>query len=235
MEFADFFLEEEELNLFTEGLLGSSLRALGGFGGNLLSQTASGVGNVAVGAGKVARGLGRVGLGAAQGMTGGGSQAKATLSSAGSDIASGVGRGLKGMAQGAGALTGFTPTIRALQASGEKGLGSMSSRRTGLQKALGLNSWDPEGDFKIDTKEEFEKLKDLFRLATKRKDKDTMRKIKAEMERVDPEQYRIILTFAKRREAESNAKRWKKIVGDKVVKPEDYLKGLSGENTPPQS
>lgn len=235
MEFADFFLEEEELDLLNEGLLGGSLRALGGFGGNLLSQTASGVGNVAVGAGKVARGLGRVGLGVVQGVTGGGSQAKATLSSAGSDIASGIGKGLKGLAQGTGALTGVTPTIRALQAAGEKGLGPMSSRRTELQKAMGLNSWDPEGDFKKDTEEEFENLKDLFRLASKRKDKDMMRKIKAEMERVDPERYRMILQFAKKRQAESDAKRWKKIVGDSIVKPEDYLKGLSGKSEPPQS
>lgn len=238
MNFSEFLREEEELDLISEalvdeGLVGGALRAVGGFGGNLLTQTATGAYNVGRGAARGARGVGRLGLGAVQGLTGGGRQAAGTLRSGAGDLVHGAGEVLKGTAQAAGALSGVTPAVRAIQAANEKSFFTpMSKRRTGLQRAMGLNSWDPEGDEKKDRDEEFEKLKGHYRHAERAGNRDLMRRIAAMMEKTDPEAFKRLKARGKAiRSARANA-RWSKLVGDapKPEDPDDFLGRLASED-----
>lgn len=237
MNFSEFLREEEELELLDEalleeGVIGGSLRALGGFGGNLLTQTARGIGNVASGATQALGGVGKVGLGAVQGVTGGGRKALSSIGSGVSDVASGVGRALKGTAQAAGAVSGVTPTIRGIQAATEKSfLTPMSNRRTSLQQAMGLNSWDPEGDAKKDTSDRFDLLKAQYAQAHKAGDGNLKRRIRAEMEKVDRVAYKAIVAKSQAARAEHGRRRWQAVadrVGN-VEKPEDFLGRLATE------
>lgn len=238
MNFSEFLLDEEELDLISEaiveeGVVGGTLRALGGFGGNLLSQSARGAANIVSGAGRTAGGLAKVGLGAVQAVTGGGKQAGSSLSSGASDVVSGVGTGLKGVAQAAGAVTGVTPTIRAIQAANEKSFFTpMSNRRTSLQKAMGLNSWDPEGDQKKDTDEAFRELKSRYRKAEQEGNRDLMRRIRAAMEKTNPEAYKALVVKGRARKAERDRQRWASVsqsVGQ-AERPEDFFRRLSAEH-----
>lgn len=237
MDFSEFLREEEELDLITaalieEGIIGGALRAAGGFGGNLVSQTGRGVYNLVKGAGRGVRGVGRVGLGAVQGATGGGSHAVKTLRAGAGDLMKGAGEILTGAAQTAGALSGVTPTIRAIQAANEKSFFTpTSNRRTGLQRALGLNSWDPEGDEKKDRDEAFKRLRVRYAQAEERGDRNLMRRIRAEMEKVDPEAYEALKAKGRAaRSARANEK-WKRIVGDarRPEDPGDFLGRLASE------
>lgn len=236
MEFSDFLRHEEELDLLAEsivdeGLFGGTLRALGGFGGNLISQTGSGGFNLLKGAGRTARGIGRLGLGAVQGVTGG-REAGSTLASGASDVAAGVGGALKGAAQAVGALSGFTPTMRAVQAANEKSFFTpMSNRRTGVQMAMGLNSWDPEGDAVKDKDEKFGQLKSMFVAAKRSGDRDAMRRIRAEMERVDPAAYKVLVAKARALKSQHERDKWAKFGASAsgIEKPEDFLGRLASE------
>lgn len=237
MNFSDFLREEEETDLvldaiIDEGVVGGTLRALGGFGGNLLTQTGRGVANVVSGAAKTAGGLAKVGLGAVQGATGGGRQAGSSIASGVGDIVSGVGTGLKGVAQGAGALSGVTPTIRAVQAAGEKSFFTpMSSRRTALQKGMGLNSWDPDGDEKKETDEAFKELKVRYRQAQQAGDRDLMRRIRAAMEKEHPEAYKSLVAKGRALKAKKSQERWSALAqgAGRQETPEDFLRRLSTE------
>jgi hypothetical protein len=238
MDFSEFIRGEEDLDflseaLLEEGVVGGTLRALGGFGGNLITQAGRGVGNVASGAATAAGGLAKIGLGAVQGLTGGGKQAGSSISSGAQDVASGLGTGLKGVAQGVGAISGVTPTIRAVQAANEKSFFTpMSNRRTGLQKAMGINSWDPEGDEKKDMDEAFSDLKRRYRQAEQAGNKDLMRRIRASMEKVNPKAYRALVAKGRALKAEKSRKRWDAI-GQRVGTPEsqdDFFRRLATEN-----
>lgn len=238
MDFSGFFNEEEELDLISaaiveEGVVGGTLRALGGFGGNLISQTGSGVANAVSGTAKTVGGLAKMGLGAVQGLTGGGKQARASLRSGAGDVVSGLGTGLKGIAQGVGAASGVTPTMRAIQAANEKSFFTpMSNRRTGLQKAMGLNSWDPEGDQKKDVEEAFAGLKSRYREAEKAGDRNLMRQIRAAMEKTSPEAYRALVAKGKALKDARGRQRWAS-VAQRVVpqeSPEAFLGRLASEN-----
>lgn len=234
MNFREFFEEEEELDLLAEaiieeGLVGSALRAVGGFGGNLISQTARGAGNLAVGAGKAARGVGRVGLGAVQGLTGGVRQGLSNIGGGIGDIASGVGSAATGAAQAAGALSGVTPTIRAVQAAGENSFFTpMSNRRTAVQRAMGLNSWDPEGDAAKDSSERFSQLKAAYVKAHKSGDRMAKRRIRAEMEKADPKAYRQLVAKSQVAKRAKTRDAWSHL--DSVSppqSPEDFLGSIS--------
>lgn len=222
MNFSEFLREEEELELLDEGLVGGALRAVGGFGGNLVGQTAKGVANMAVGAGRTLKGVGRVGLGAVQGLTGGGGKAVSNIGGGVRDVASGVGSALTGAAQTAGALSGVTPVMRGVQAATERGVSPMSSRRTGLQQAMGLNSWTPDADL-------FADLKHRYAQASKAGDGDLKRRIRAQMEKADPVAYQELIRKSNVARAERDRLRWKG-VADRVQDqepPEDFLRGLS--------
>lgn len=235
MNFSEFLREEEELDLLyeaivEEGLVGGTLRALGGFGGNLVTQTARGVGNMVGGAGRAVGGIGKVGLGAVQGLTGGGRRALSSIGSGVSDIASGVGTAAKGAAQTAGAVSGVTPVMRGVQAATEKSFFTpMSNRRTGLQQAMGLNSWDPEGDAKKDTADRFQQLKAQYVQAHKSGNSDLKRRIRAEMERVDPAAYKVLVARSKVTRSAREKRKWDDISGrvGEVQKPEEFLGDLA--------
>lgn len=235
MDFSGFIKEEEELDLLyeaiiEEGVVGGTLRAVGGFGGNLIGQTARGMGNVVSGAGQTLKGVGRVGLGAVQGLTGGGRKAVSSLGGGVGDIASGVGSVLTGAAQTAGALSGVTPTIRGIQAATERGISPMSDRRTGLQKAMGLNSWDPEGDAAKDAAERFDRLKRMYVVAHNAGNRDQKRRIRAEMERLDPKAYKKMVDDSRALKKKRNAERWSRIMtAPPPEKPEDFLRRLGAE------
>jgi len=236
MEFSDFVREEEELDLLyeaivAEGIVGGTLRGLGGFGGNLISQTARGTGNIASGAARAVGGLGKIGIGAVQGVTGGGGHAVSSLKSGVADLAGGVGTAAKGALQTAGAVSGVTPTLRGIQAAGERSFFTpMSNRRTAIQRATGMNSWDPEGDAKKDRTEEFWRLKSQYSQAHKEGNSDLKRRIRAEMERLDPVAYRSLVAQANAAKKKSDRERWSSIRSEK---PEDFLKGLSGPEVQP--
>lgn len=236
MDFRGFIQEEEELDLLAEaiieeGVVGSLLRGVGGFGGNLLTQTARGAGNLVRGAGKTAVGLGRVGLGAVQGVTGAGREGLSNIGGGISDVASGVGTAVRGAAQTAGALTGVTPVMRGVQAANEKSfLTPMSKRRTALQQAMGLNSWDPEGDEAKDVKDRFGALKAAYVRAHKAGDGNMKRRIRAEMEKVDPKAYGELVKRSQETRRAKAGSRWSFL--DKSTKPEspeDYLGRLGAE------
>jgi hypothetical protein len=238
MNFSEFLREQEEIELLDEALLeegvvGGAIRAGTGFVGNALKQTARGVGNLVGGAGRTVGGLGKVGLGAVQGLTGGGRQAASNIGQGVSDMASGVGSAVKGTAQVAGAVSGVTPTIRAIQAANEKSLFTpMSTRRTGLQSAMGINSWTPEEDAAKDRAERFEQLKGMYRKADQEGNYNLKRRIKAEMEKVDSVAYKNIVSKSRAARAERAKKRWASVadrMGD-VERPEDFLGRLSAEN-----
>jgi hypothetical protein len=238
MNFSEFLREREEIELLDEALLeegvvGGTARAVKGLVGNAVKQTARGVGNVVGGAGQAVGGLGRVGLGAIQGLTGGGRQAVSNIGRGVSDMASGVGSAVKGAAQMGGVVSGVTPTVRAVQAANEKSLFTpMSTRRTGLQAAMGINSWTPEEDAAKDRAERFEQLKDMYRDADKAGNFELKRRVRAEMEKVDPAAYKKIVARSRAARAERARKRWASIadrVGP-VERPEDYLARLSAED-----
>lgn len=236
MEFREFLKEEEELDLFAAAVLeeglGGVLRGLGGFGGNLISQTGRGAYNLAGGLGRTAGGIGSIGLGAVQGLTGGGDAAK-NLASGARDVLSGLGGSALGAAQVAGAASGLTPALRAVQAANEKGFFTpMSKRRTGLQRAMGLNSWDPEGDSRKDSEDHLRELKVRFAKARERGDRRGMRLVRAQIEKHHPEAYERIRARAMQLKADHEGRRWREIgsrVGD-VVPPDEFLRGLSAEN-----
>lgn len=219
--------------LLEEGVLSGTLRAMGGFGGNLATQTVRGVGNLAAGAAQALGGVGKVGFGAVQGVSGGGKKALKSVGSGVSDVGYGLGRAIKGVAQTAGAVSGITPTIRGVQAAtAEKSFFTpMSNRRTAVQKAMGLNSWDPDGDAIKDVSDRFEQLKAQYIQAHKEGNRDLKRRIRAEMEKVDPKAYRAIVAKSQAARAEHNRRKWKRVadrVGD-VDKPEDFLGRLATE------
>lgn len=232
MQFTEFLKEEEDLDLLAdaileEGVVGGTLRALGGFGGNLLTQTGRGVYNIAAGTGQAARGVGRVGLGAVQGATGGFRQAGSSLASGARDIASGVDNAATGFWQTAGALSGVTPTFRAVQAANEKSFFTpMSNRRTGIQKAMGLNSWDPEGDAKKDAAEQFQALKTQYVQARKAGNGDLARKIRAKMEKSHPEEFKALVAKANSLKAAKEKERWAQIASR--VKPQESPSSFLG-------
>jgi hypothetical protein len=238
MNFSEFLREQEEIELLDEALLeegvvGGTLRAMGGFGGNLITQTARGARNIAGGALGTLGGVGKVGLGAIQGVTGAGRRGASTIGSGISDVASGVGTALKGAAQVAGVASGITPTMRAAQAATERSFFTpLSNRRTGLQKAMGLNSWDPEGDAKKDRAERFKQLKDMYRAAHKAGNFDLKRKVRAEMEKVDLAAYEKEVEKSRAARAERARKRWASFADrvEPVERPEDFLARLSAEN-----
>jgi len=236
MDFSGFLREEEELDLLyeaiaAEGIVGGTLRGLGGFGGNLISQTAKGAGNIAAGAAGAIGGVGKVGLGVVQGVTGGGHQAVSSIGSGVSDFAKGLGTAAKGVAQTAGAVSGITPALRGIQASREKSFFTpMSSRRTAVQKAMGMNSWDPEGDAVKDRKEEFQSLRQQYAQAHKAGRSDLKRRIRAEMESLDPKAYRVIMAQAHAAKRQKDRERWSDV---RAEKPEDFLRGLSGPEVQP--
>lgn len=237
MNFSEFLREEEELDLLAEaiveeGVVGGALRAAGGFGGNLLSQTGRGAYGLAKGAGRAIRGTGRLGLGVVQGLTGGGSQARSTLASGAADIAHGAGDMAMGTAQAAGALSGVTPTIRAIQASNEKSFFTpMSNRRTGLQKAMGLNSWDPEGDELKDKDEALEVLKKRYAHAKAVGDRDLMRRLRAAMEKTHPEGYKALVAKGRAIKSARANERWSKMIGQipSAESPNAFLGRLASE------
>lgn len=237
MNFSEFLIEDEELDLISEvmleeGVVGGALRAVGGFGGNLVTQTGRGAANLVSGTARTAGGLAKIGLGAVQGLTGGGKQAGSSLSSGARDVVSGLGTGLKGVAQGVGALSGVTPTIRAAQAANEKSFFTpMSTRRTGLQKAMGLNSWDPDGDEKKDVDEAFAELKSRYRQAEKAGDRDLMRRVRAAMEKTSPEAYKALVAKGRALKAARNNQRWAAVAQSvkSQERPEDFLGRLATE------
>lgn len=237
MDFSEFLKQEEELDLIyeaivDEGVLDGTLRAAKGFVGNLAGQTARGVAGGLMGLGKSAGGLGKIGLGAVQSLTGGAKQARVNIASGASDFVRGVGDTVVGATKAAGALSGVTPTIRAMQAAGEDSLFTpMSNRRTGLQKAMGINSWDPKGDKSKD----FEDLKSQYIQARDQGNRNLMRKIRASMEALDAERYKAMVekgrAYAARKNNERSQARWSKVAG-KVGKPngpEDFLGRLASE------
>lgn len=238
MNFSKFLREEEDIELLDlalieEGVVGGTLRAMGGFGGNLLSQTARGVRNVVGGAARTLGGVGKVGLGAIQGVTGAGRKGASTIGSGVSDVASGVGTALKGTAQVAGAASGVTPTIRAAQAATERSFFTpLSNRRTGLQKAMGLNSWDPDGDAQKDREERFEKLKAMYRQAHKEGRHSAKRRIRAEMEKVDEKAYEALKAKSRVARKKLDRLKWDDI-SRRMVEPDDpdeFLDGLAAQN-----
>lgn len=237
MDFRGFIQEEEELDLLAEaiieeGVVGSLLRGVGGFGGNLLTQTARGAGNLAFGAGKTALGLGRVGLGAVQGVTGASREGLSNIGGGVGDVVSGVGTAAKGAAQAAGALTGVTPVMRGFQAANERGFSTpMSKRRTAMQRAMGLNSWDPEGDAAKDIGDRFKALKVAYVKAHKSKDLNMKRRIRAEMEKVDPKAYGELVKKSQESKRAKERSRWSFLDNvPKPPRPEDFLGGLSAEH-----
>jgi len=147
------FLEQEEAKLFDEGLdqidevLGTAAKFIGGLGGNLLSQTARGLGNVATGLGQSAIGTGQGALSALQAAGGGwNKKGKKTFDSAYSNLDSGGRKLGRGVAQLAGALTGTTPLLRGAQAASEPmGISGVyapnSKNRSATQDLFGLDSW----------------------------------------------------------------------------------------------
>lgn len=153
MEFREFF-EQEEAKLFDEGLeqidevLGSALRFIGGAGGNFVSQTARGIGNLATGVGQSAIGTGQGVLSALQAAGGGWEKrGKKTLDDAFSNTESGGRKFARGAAQLAGALTTVTPLLRGAQAASEpmrlSGVYAPNSKnRTATQDVFGLDSWE---------------------------------------------------------------------------------------------
>jgi len=237
MNFSEFLSEEEELDLVSaalieEGVVGSALRAAGGFGGNLIQQSARGAYNVASGAARTVRGVGKIGLGAVQGLTGAGKQGLSSVSSGIGDVASGIGSGVAGAAQAAGALSGVTPTLRAIQAANEKSFFTPTSkRRTGLQKAMGLNSRDPDGDAKKDSADRFEQLKKDYRVAEKAGNRDRMRQIRAEMSKIDPAAYRVLVAKGRALRDENQRKKWADIASrvKGQERPEDFFRRLGSE------
>lgn len=238
MNFAEFLREEEDIALLDvalleEGVVGGTLRALGGFGGNLATQTVRGVGNLAGGAARTVGGVGKVGLGAIQGVTGAARRGASTIGSGVSDVASGVGQALKGTAQVAGAVSGITPTIRAAQAATERSFFTpVSNRRTGLQKAMGLNSWDPDGDAQKDKDERFKELKAMYRQAHKEGRDSAKRRIRAEMEKVDKKAYEALKAKARAVRKELDRLKWDDIARTTVEpeSPDEFLDGLAAED-----
>lgn len=234
MDFSEFLKQEEELDLIyeailDEGVLGGALRAAKGFGGNLVAQTARGIAGGAMGVGKSVGGLGKVGLGMVQGLTGGVKQAGGNIASGASDFARGLGDTAVGLTKAAGALSGVTPTIRAMQAAGEKSLFTpMSNRRTGLQRAIGINSWDPEGDEKKD----LEDLKAQYLQARDAGDGNLKRRIKAEIEARHPKAYQAMRAKGLAVKAKRDRERLELAArrAELPVKPEDFLRRLAAEN-----
>jgi hypothetical protein len=153
MEFKEF-LENEEAKLFDVGLeqmdevLGTALKFAGGLGGNLISQTGRGLGNLATGLGQSAIGTGQGALSALQAAGGGwNKKGKKTFDSAYSNLEAGGRKLGRGVAQLAGALSGTTPLLRGAQATSEpmrlSGVYAPSSKnRTKTQDLFGLNSWE---------------------------------------------------------------------------------------------
>jgi hypothetical protein len=238
MNFSEFLREEEDIELLDlalieEGIVGGTARGVKGLIGNVAKQTARGVGNLVGGAGQTVGGLGRVGLGAVQGLTGGGRQAASNIGKGVSDMASGVGSAVKGTAQVAGALSGVTPTIRAVQAANEKSLFTpMSTRRTGLQRAMGLNSWDPEGDAQKDRDERFKELKAMYRQAHKEGRHSAKRRIRAEMEKVDEKAYEAMKAKSRAVRKELDRLKWDDIARrmGEPDDPDEFLDGLAAED-----
>lgn len=242
MNFSEFLRQEEEMLLFDEGLMGGAVRAVKGFGGNLVGQTLRGVGNVVTGTAQAVGGVGKVGLGAIQGISGGGLRtAGSTMGSGIKDVATGVGSALKGTAQTAGALSGMTPIMRAAQASKEKRIFQpMSTRRTGVQTAMGMNSWTPEEDAQRDSEEATaaaktkaaERWRGLIDQYKQTNDQNLKRRIKAEMEKMDKKQYDRIVAGSRAARAQRDRLKWRG-VEDQVVdqqRPEDFLGRLAAED-----
>jgi hypothetical protein len=238
MNFSEFLREEEDIELLDlalieEGVVGGTLRAMGGFGGNLITQTARGARNIAGGALGTLGGVGKVGLGAIQGVTGAGRKGASTIGSGVSDVASGVGTALKGTAQVAGAVSFLTPTMRAAQAAAERSFFTpLSNRRTGLQKAMGLNSWDPEGDAQKDRDERFKELKAMYRQAHKEGRYSAKRRIKAEMEKVDEKAYEAMKAKSRVVRKELDRLKWDDIARrtGEPDDPDEFLDGLAAED-----
>lgn len=174
MNFKEYVILEEDYDLFVnldesslDEVLGSGLKFLGGFGGNLISQTGRGIGNLGVGLGQGAYGLGQGALGALQMAGGGSKKGKETLGHSWSNIKGGAKKIARGAAQagpaataiasnvftpGLGAAIGMgaasiIPAIRGAQAASEPlGLSGIyapgSKNRNFTQDLLGLDSWD---------------------------------------------------------------------------------------------
>ena len=143
LTFKEYVENKDELD---ESML-SVAKAVGGFGGNLLGQTARGFGNIIQGPGNAVLGaLGAAGdvvSGSAHAMLGDKEKSSKSFRRAGNRIsvaASGVGDTVKGAAQLGGALTGITPSLRAIQASSEEGMSPLSKDRSSNQKLFGLNA-----------------------------------------------------------------------------------------------
>ena len=143
LTFKEYVENKEEID---ESIVGAAKFA-GGFGGNLLGQSAKGLWNLGKGVTKV--GLGSLGAatdvvkGAAQASLGDTERSSRSLNSAKTRIST-VGSGLvdagKGVTQLAGAATGVTPFLRGIQASSEEGISPLSKERNSVQKLLGLNA-----------------------------------------------------------------------------------------------
>lgn len=174
LSFKTFLIEsenrllEEEYQLlsefaFEEGLWDIAKGVVKGTA-NLVGQTFKGAGNIVKGAVNTTRGLARTGAGAAQVVTGGFKPGWENIKQGVATTASGVGSGLKGAAQLAGAPV--TAVLRGVQASGEK-LGTTvdDGERNWMQKTFGLNTWDQQAatlDAEKKAEEEYLKLNDKY-------------------------------------------------------------------------
>jgi hypothetical protein len=145
---------EEEYKIFehaayNEGIA-ELLKGAGAGVSNLVGQNLRGAGNILKGGWQTGTGIGKMGVGALQALGGGEEPARRNFRKGFKRAEKGIESGLTGAAQMV--LSPVSAAVRGVQAAGEKGLSSMSPRRSTSQKIFGINAWDQQADV-LDRKE----------------------------------------------------------------------------------
>ena len=134
---------------YNEGIA-ELLKGAGGGVSNFVGQNLRGAGNIIKGGWQTGTGIGKMGVGALQALGGGAEPAHRNFRRGFKRAEKGIESGLTGAAQMA--LSPASAAVRAIQAAGERGVSSMSPRRSTSQKIFGINAWDQQADV-LDRKE----------------------------------------------------------------------------------